>query len=147
MLMKSKHGNMDQIANQNSTERILQIMAYNMGLSLKVKKVTVRDNPLQQFTVGFQSSSTALVIPPPSMSLNPKASSFTSKQTNQQKRKNGPPLQMKTVQEAEISLLKQELIIARTKMLQLETENKDQVNTCQLSDLVSHLRCVLGFSY
>ena len=51
--------------------------------------------------------------------LDPTAPQFTSQEHRQQKK------QTPSVNKSEVSLLKQELVIAKTKMLQLESENKD----------------------
>ena len=58
-------------------------------------------------------------------SLNPTALPFQSQTTATQKKKNTTSNLTNSVHEAEIAILKQELVIARTKMLQLEAENKD----------------------
>ena len=51
--------------------------------------------------------------------LDPTAPQFASQEHRQQKK------QTPSVNKSEVSLLKQELVIAKTKMLQLESENKD----------------------
>ena len=57
---------------------------------------------------------------PNSSDLDPTAPQFTSQERRQQKSKTS-----ETVQKSEFTLLKQELVIAKTKMLQLESENRD----------------------
>ena len=61
------------------------------------------------------------------MSLDPNAPAFQALPRQTERKKATPSGEMKTNQNAEISLLKQELVIAKTKMMQLETENKDLV--------------------
>ena len=76
---------------------------------------------------------------PPIMSLLPSLGSYNTTQSNppldptvpafsstaNQRKKKATTQQPKSVSDAEIALLKQELIIAKTKMIQLETSNKD----------------------
>ena len=71
--------------------------------------------------------------------LNPRAPVFQAPNTNRtgikKKNSSGPP---KTAQDVEISLLKQELVIAKTKLLELESENKDKSRKLKiLSDTIS----------
>ena len=91
--------------------------------SNQVTSLTGQDilNPLLSTSAVLSTVSSSQT---PVMSLNPDAPTFIQ-QTRQQKATSSAPKQAKTVQEAEISLLKQELVIARTKILQLEAENKD----------------------
>ena len=58
-------------------------------------------------------------------SLNPAALPYQANTSTTQKRKNPNSNQTNSVHEAEIAILKQELVIARTKMLQIEADNKD----------------------